>query len=236
MKHFPQLALLMIALAGAWGRPAAEVIDRIVVLVNGQPIVLSEWEEALRYQALLEHRPLEQLTPEDERQALERLIDQELLLQQMRSRNLPAVEEAEVDRRLAELRRQAGAPGDAAWNGLLQRYGLSDKQVRRQAAAQLNLMRYVSVQILPGVRVEARNVLAYYRRELVPELRRRGEMVPELESVSDRIREILAQRQADELLREWLATLRRQSEIRVPGAGAPAAAGEPAAARSLKAP
>ena len=49
------LALLALAFSGA----SAEVIDRIVATVNGQIILQSDWEDALRYEAFSNGRPLD---------------------------------------------------------------------------------------------------------------------------------------------------------------------------------
>ena len=67
-----------------------EVIDRIVATVNGHIILQSDWDEALCYEALLSGRTLGQFSEEDRRAVLDRLIDQELLGEQMKSGLIPA--------------------------------------------------------------------------------------------------------------------------------------------------
>ncbi len=53
--------------------------------VNGHIILQSDWDEALGYEALLNGRALNQFTDDDRRAVLDRLIDQELLAEQMKS-------------------------------------------------------------------------------------------------------------------------------------------------------
>jgi len=69
----------MAFLALAFSSISAEVIDRIVATVNGHVILQSDWEDALRYEAFRNRRPLDHLTAEDRKSALDHLIDQELL-------------------------------------------------------------------------------------------------------------------------------------------------------------
>ena len=64
---------------------AGQVIDRIVATVNGHIILQSDWNDALRYEALLSARTVDQFSDEDRRAVLDRLIDQELLAEQMKS-------------------------------------------------------------------------------------------------------------------------------------------------------
>ncbi|MGZ4834439.1 MAG: hypothetical protein ACXVZZ_02305, partial [Terriglobales bacterium] len=116
-----QVAVLAVMCAGIM---AGEIIDRVVATVNGQPILQSDWEVAMRCEALLNQRPL-QFTAESARATLDRLVDQELLRQQIRSFQLPPVGEDGLRSQLQEIRHQIpGAAGDAGWQAALTRYGL----------------------------------------------------------------------------------------------------------------
>src|SRR3984893_5333924 len=79
------VALLASALFLVLASATAEVIDRIIATVNGHIILQSDWDDALCYEALLTNRTLTQITDEDRRAVLDRLIDQELLREQMKS-------------------------------------------------------------------------------------------------------------------------------------------------------
>jgi hypothetical protein len=217
----------MLAIAVAWAQPvsAGDVIDRIVALVNGQPVLLSDWQDRVRYQAMLDQRPLDQITPEQQQDALQQVIDQQLVEQQIRGRNVPPPEKEEVQSRLAELRHNIpgattstgntspGATSDDSWQNMLRRYGFTQDQVVALLEAQVRMVHFVTAEITPGVRVDNQTVLAYYRQNLVPKLRQSGQPIPPLEEVSADIRQILLQQKAGELLQEWLQSLRSQSEI-----------------------
>ena len=228
MKRWLQFGLLFV-MTVAWVRPVAagDVIDRIVALVNGQPVLLSDWQDRVRYDAMLDQRPLDQITPEQQQDALQQVIDQQLVEQQIRGRTVPPPGKEEIQSRVAELRHDIpgastspgnaspGASSDDAWQSLLRQYGFTEDQVVALLEAQIRMVHFVTAEITPGVRVENQSVLAYYRQNLVPKLRKSGQPIPALEDVSADIRQILLQQKAGELLQEWLQTLRNQSEIRM---------------------
>ena len=83
-----------------------EVIERVVATVNGQPILQSDWDEEFRYEAFMNRKPLESLTVEDRKQALDRVIDQELLRQQIKGSEFEEASAQEPRDRIAELRKQ----------------------------------------------------------------------------------------------------------------------------------
>jgi len=57
----------------------AETIERVVAVVNGRALLLSEWDTAVRLEALLNRKPLESVTDVSRRATFERMIDQQLL-------------------------------------------------------------------------------------------------------------------------------------------------------------
>ena len=61
----------------------AEVIDRVVATVNGHPILQSDVDETVRFDALLDDKPVSGISGADVEATLQHLTDQELLRQQM---------------------------------------------------------------------------------------------------------------------------------------------------------
>ncbi len=212
MRRCLQAVLLLLACAGLL---RGEIIDRIVATVNGQPILQSDWEIALRCEAFLDQRPL-RFTPEAAQASLERLVDQELLGQQVRSYRLPPPNEEEVRSRMQEIRRQIpGAAGEAGWRSALERYGLSESEVEARVKEQLEILRFVDVRLRPTVHVGRRAIEEYYRDTLLPQLKQKGAKEVPLEEVSGKIEEILSQQRLDARLAELLHDLRQQSDIHI---------------------
>src|SRR5258708_6458258 len=135
MRRFVGNSTVMIAmlalLLGTFSLPGAmagEVIDRIVATVNGRIILQSDMDEALGYEALLNGRNLSQFTEDDRRSVLDRLIDQELLREQLKSADFRHATEAEAANRVSDARKQyAEAATEAGWQSVLDRYRLREK-------------------------------------------------------------------------------------------------------------
>ena len=99
------LLLLLATLLAPATLPAANVIDGIAATVNGTAILQSDVEEAIRCEALLEGRPLAAVTAPMEQEVLQRLIDQELLRQQLPA-TFPAVKPEDLAQRILHLQQQ----------------------------------------------------------------------------------------------------------------------------------
>jgi hypothetical protein len=221
MRRALQIVLICMACAVVSG---GEIIDRIVATVNGQPILQSDWDMALRCEAFLDQRPL-QFTPEAARGSLERLVDQELLRQQIRTFRLKAVSESDLRSRLQEIRKQVpDAASDAGWQAALSRYGITESELDERITDQLEILRFVDVRLRPTVQVDRRSVEEYYRDKLLPQLKQKGEKEVPLVEVSPQIEEVLSQQAMDSLLTELLRDLRQQSDIHIdPSAALPQA-------------
>lgn len=221
MRRAAQFAVVLLLLAVV---SRAEVIDRIAAVVNGEPILQSDWEIALRCEAFLAQRPLD-LSPQAARPVLDRLIDQELLQQQIRSFHLQPISQNEVRSRLQQVRQQIpGAASDAGWQAALQHYGINEAELSQRAAEQLAITRFVDLRLRPTVRLDRASIETYYRDKLLPELKKKGAGEVPLAQVTRQIEEILSQERMDTMLNEWLRELRQQSEIKInlpPGSPSP---------------
>ncbi len=212
------LTLLLSALLLAPVRGSAEVIDRIIATVNGHIILQSDWDEALCYEALLTNRNLDQFTDDDRRIVLDRLIDQELLHEQMKSADFPHATDAEVAARVADARKQyPQATSSEAWQALLAQYHLAEKDLFTHIRQQIDVMRLVDARLRPAVEIDSKSIEAYYRDQFVPKLKQSGASEVPLAEVAAKIRELLTQEKVSELLVSWLQTLRSEGQVHVPG-------------------
>jgi peptidyl-prolyl cis-trans isomerase SurA len=218
-KSLVVLAALLVGMSLTFPRAyAGDVIDRIVATVNGHIILQSDWDEALRYEAVLSGRALSLFTDEDRRAVLDRLIDQELLGEQMKSASFPHASEAEAAAQIAEARQQyPDAATDEGWRARLARYGLTEKALVTHVQQQIDLMRLVDAHLRPAVQIDSKTIEAYYRDKFVPQLKQSGaEQVP-LEDVSAKIRELLTEEKVNELMVSWLQSLRSESKVSIAG-------------------
>jgi hypothetical protein len=163
-----------------------EVIERILAVVDGRPVLLSEV------------RLLEALRGLPREAALEQLIDERLMFREA-ARLAPTAFSAEDEERAFEsLRPRAAAllPG-------------AEADLRRLAHRQAVILRYVDFRFRPQVRVTDDAVRAAYEAELGgrPD-------APTLEAASPALRARLEARALDEKIEAWVKELRAAAEIR----------------------
>jgi peptidyl-prolyl cis-trans isomerase SurA len=194
---------------------AGEILDRIVATVNGHIILQSDWEDALHFEAFTSGRDFRQLTAEDRKSALDRLIDQELLREQMGAADFQHSTDEEIRTKTGEIRKQyAGAESEPGWHQTLSRYGLTENGLRERIALELDVMRLVDARLRPTIDIDSKSIESYYNQELLPQLRQSGREEPALATVTPRIKELLTQQKMNQLLIAWLQNLRSGSQIR----------------------
>jgi peptidyl-prolyl cis-trans isomerase SurA len=199
--------LLLAALA------PAQVVDRMVAVVNKRVILESELDQAARVEFLLAGKPISSLTPADRAAVLDRLIERTLLDQQIVNPGMLDPTPQELAARVKEVRDATPAAGDEQWKALLAGYGLSQEDLEEQLASQVRILRFIDLRFRGLVRVDKSDVEAYYRDKFLPELRKRSATEPALAEVSGRIEQILVEQRMDALLNDWLKALRSQAHI-----------------------
>jgi len=204
----------VILLAIALPATAGDVLDRIVATVNNHIILQSEWEDAVRYEAFVAGHTLEQVQAADRKAALDHLIDQELLREQMRSSGFPHASGEEVEKSLQEIRKRYAADAEAGWESALKQYGLTEPELKKRVALQVDLLGLVDSRLRPNVVIDSKSIESYYNQELLPQLRQSGAQQVPLAEVTPKIRELLTQQKMNQMLVAWLQDLRSGSQIR----------------------
>jgi hypothetical protein len=212
MKRWKRWTISILACV-VWTLPAhsGEVVDRIVANVNGHILLQSDWEEELAFEAFANARPLDAVTPAERKAALDRLIDQELLREQVRpSESAPA---ELVAARVTEIRKALLLNSAEQWRAALQRYGLTQTALEKRLGSDIQLMHLVEARLRPSIQVDTRAVESYYRERLLPELQRAGGKAASLPEVFGHIRDLLTEQKVNQLLDSWLVSLRSESRI-----------------------
>lgn len=213
MRSFLKLGILLLALSASHGF-ARELLDRMVAAVENTPILQSDWDHAVALEALEQGKTPESMSIEEKRAVLDRLVDQQLLRQQMGDENIAVAEERDVTRQLQKIRSDyPQAKRDEDWQRLLAGYGIDEGMLHRDVSRQLQVLRFVDLRLRPESHVGREEIEAYYNETLIPELRRRGGKQESLADVYPQIEEILLQQRMDSLLNNWLRDLRDQSDI-----------------------
>lgn len=207
------LGLLLLSGARLW---AGEVLDRIVANVNGHVILQSDLQEELRYESFMAERPLSKLTTEDRKATLDRIIDQELLREQIRTAEIKPAGSDDIDKQIEAVKADYVKNHNAtSWNAALSGYSLTEAGIRNHVAFELDQLWLVEVRLRRSVQIDASAIETYYKQQLLPQLIRSGGAQISLAQASPKIRELLVQQQINQLLTSWLETLRSQAQIRV---------------------
>ncbi|HMF90667.1 MAG TPA: SurA N-terminal domain-containing protein [Candidatus Angelobacter sp.] len=214
MMVLRQLAFLL--LPGVATGQAQVVVDRMVAVVNKRVIMESQLDQEVRLGRLLEGKPPagDKLDFAEKSQALEQLIDRELLEQQIPPSDMETPSPEELARRLKEIRaREPGLETEAGWKARLAADDLTLQDVERRVISEFSVLYFIDMRFRGLVRVDKAAIAAYYQDKFLPQLRNRGAPEPALAAVSDQIEKILVEQRVDEMLNDWIKALRAQAQI-----------------------
>jgi peptidyl-prolyl cis-trans isomerase SurA len=209
-------AMGMALSTSAW---AGQVVDRVVANINGHVVLQSDWEEEVAFEAFSDGRDPDSFTSAERKAALDRLIDQELLREQVRPSS-PAPADQVAARVAAVRKAQPDCPTEESWHAKLKRYGLTEHELEKRLGDEIQLMKLVEDRLRPSVQIDQRAVESYYSEQLLPELKKAGSNAKPLTEVFGRIKDLLAEKKMNELLTGWLANLRSGSHIATPESSA----------------
>ncbi|KAB2963548.1 MAG: hypothetical protein F9K18_08430 [Thermoanaerobaculia bacterium] len=211
-RRHPVSALLpfvVAAVAFAAEAPAPRLVDRVVAVVDEDPILLSDVERVIGLR-VVEALPGE--SPEAlRRRVLDGLVEQRLRLHEIGRFGFEETPLEEVDRQVEAL--AARFPDEAAYRAELERLGLAESDLRQLVARQLSVLAYVEQRLGPRVFVGVDEIRRYYEEELGPELARRGEPPPPIDQVREQIRALLRERSLNDEIGRWTEELRAAADV-----------------------
>ena len=145
----PLLAVGILTLAAT-----AAVVDRVAVVVGNHVITESEVQAELRLTAFLNNEPLD-LSGKARREAAERLVDQELIRNEMKVGQYPQPTDADVDKTLRQFRseRYSSLP---LFREALEKYGITETQLRDHLRWQLATLQFTDMRFQPGMSAPAK--------------------------------------------------------------------------------
>ena len=177
-------------------------IDRVLAVVNGEPITLSEVLEAVALTPGILAPPLQD--------TLERLIDARLMEHEARRYPQEPPSEEESEATLRALTDRFATPDD--YRATLRRLGVAEDYLRKRIQRELIVDRYVDRRFRPLVQVAQREVEEYYRTVLLPDLVEAGSPAS-LGDVESLIRNILEQRDLNRRISAWVDELKSGASI-----------------------
>jgi|SRR4051812_16212072 hypothetical protein len=181
----------------------AEIIDRILAVVDGAIIMQSDVAVAVRLSMVPAASGADPIPA-----ALDALIERRLILEEVDRYAPPDPADADIDRRVSEIRTRAGARFDT----VLLESGLSVEQLRRQVRDDLRIESYLQQRF--GAMQPSDDEIAQYYREHQAAFTRDGTVTP-LDAVRERVRAALIADRRSATIRDWITGLRRRANVNV---------------------
>ena len=166
---FALAATIGLAVAGSTRSASAEVIEQVVAVVNDEAIFLSELRRRMMpFLAQIFQAPTEQerlgALQELRTRLLDHLIDEELIKQAAREMSV-RVSAADVDRAVANVRRQNGLSADQFWQAVRQQ-GFTEAQYRTDLRRQLLRLKVLNNRVRSRVNITEEDVRRVYDQQL----------------------------------------------------------------------
>jgi len=190
MRSEAALAVLVLVLDA---RAGAAVVERILAVVDGRPVLLSE--VALFQKA----------RGEDPAHALEEYIDEQLMYREATRLPQAAVSAAEEERALESLRTREGALSAD-----------EQEQLRRLARREAAIVKYIDFRFRPQVRIGDDAVRTAWEAE-------GRAYAESFEEAAPRLRARLAEEDLNRRIEAWVKDLRQGADVRYNGAPSPEA-------------
>lgn len=209
-------------------KPSAGVlVDQVIGVVNGDLILESDVDEERRFSAFQPFRDPAGSFSRDK--AIERLVDRALILQQAKLQPDDAVTLDQAKAELQGLRKDIPAckqyhcETDAGWQKFVQAQGFSMDELTERWRQRMQILKFIEVRFRAGIRITQEELKDYYDKILLPAYAKQGVKAPSLDSISERIQEVLLQQRVGSLLSDWLLSLKAQGNVRMmkPGEVAP---------------
>lgn len=201
---------LLLILAGL-AAEGAVVLDRVAVVVGRRVIKASDIQRDLRVSQFLNREPLN-ISADARRKSAQRLIDQELIRQEIANGGYTPPGMTEADSMILQIRRDRFRGSDDQMNGTLTKYGISRTQLREQLLWQLTVLRFIEQRFRPGVLVTDEDVKAYYDKNLAA-LQKEYPRKSSLEELEAKIRESLEGEQVNQAFTQWLDQVRQRTRV-----------------------
>jgi parvulin-like peptidyl-prolyl isomerase len=184
-------------------------IDRLVAAVNGVAITEGDLDLSRSLNEIVLYG--RNTASNSRTEEIERLIDQELMRQELSSFSMMEVEDGRIESQMQSLRDAFAAKGGLT--ALLQRTGLQQSELKSYIRLESSILKFVDFRFRPFVSVSEEDIRNYYEKRLVPQLRESKIDVPALGQISAKIDVILREEKINAVLDLWMKEIRRSSRI-----------------------
>ena len=192
MKH----GLLLVCFLSFTAGLRAEILDRMVAVVDGHIITASDVRQEREISMRLGDKPIE-----DDKALVQHMIDNYLIETQIADFPGVDVTDADVDAELKNSVPNEGVPSDA---------------VREKVRLRIRMRKYFELRFGQFIRPSDDDIRNYYNNVFAPAAKERNvNPIPPLDEVTDLIRSNVFQESLDHEITIWLEAIRRRSSIEV---------------------
>jgi parvulin-like peptidyl-prolyl isomerase len=196
MRRYFHSSCLLLVLLFAAASSQAEVIDKVVAVVDGHIITASDMRRERDILMTLNEKPVD-----DDKALVQHLIDNYLIENQITDFPGIDVTDADVAEELQKSVRQDGAQPQA---------------VRDAVRLRIRMRKYFEVRFVQFIQASDEDISKYYNNVFVPEAQKRElNPIPPLTQVSELIRNNVVQESLSHEINIWLEAIRRRSNIEV---------------------
>lgn len=197
------LVCALVLAGGSRAVVAAEIIDRVLAVVAGNLIMLSDVTAAREFGLVARGA-----APDPVRETLSRLIDRAIILAEVERYAPPEPDADAVDRELQAVR--SGFASPQAFDQALARAGVNEKHLRETLRQNLRIRAYLDQRFTVASPTDEE--MGRYYREHQQEFSRNGAIVPFDQARQNVVQAIRTERRRM-LVDDWVAGLRRRAEI-----------------------
>ena len=184
-------------------------VDRILAVVDDDPILASEVEQVLSFGIV--NAEAEEDDRAVKRRALDFLVEERLRFHEVDRFGFAEVPMEIVDEEFDRLQMRLG--GAAEFANAMDELGLDEQGVRQVLARQVMVWVYVEERLGARIFVGLEDIRKYYDENLVPELEEKGNSVPPVQDVREAIRAVLREQRMNEELERWTIELLQNADI-----------------------
>ena len=198
-------AVLVATLAAGAGLGAQTIIDRVLAVVAGEPVTLSDVNGVMRLGLV----PEAAANADAVQAALNALIERQLQLVEVNRYAPPEPSAADIDARIAAIFSRFDS--QAAFDKAMTDSGVTPAQLRARVRDDLRIESYLRQRFGASYQPGEEEVARYYRAH-ESDFIRNGMLRP-FDDVRDEARRRLVDERTASLVRDWVAGLRRRADV-----------------------
>lgn len=187
----------------------SEEIDGLIVAVNGKVITEGDLNLAEKMNELFLSSNNE--FPRSRTEAIGKLVNRELLRQELAGFSLTPEDESKVESRIRSLRDTHASQGGL--EVFLLQLGLQESELHAYLRLEFSILKFIDFRFRPFAVVSAEEIKEYYEGKLADQLKKAKVELPPLSQVSVKIEELLREEKVNVSLDQWIGSIQRNSRI-----------------------